>query len=107
MGPRLGLQLVLGAFLAQGQTLPMEHRRAVRVQGGRDVGDGAELVLAVAVDALLDACGACRTVLEESGGQGAVEGDILAACTRPSSVGWRTFRNNEGSAVAPGTRRKA
>ncbi|MFD3809012.1 serine hydrolase [Streptomyces sp. NPDC058611] len=30
----------------------MEHRGAVRVQGGREVGDGSELVLAVAVDTL-------------------------------------------------------
>jgi hypothetical protein len=36
-----------------------------------------------------------------------VEGDILTAATRPSSVGWTTFTNNEGSVVAPGTRRKA
>jgi len=73
VGPRLGLQLVLGACLGEGQTLPMEHRRAVRVQGGSEVGDGAELVLAVAVGALFGACGTCRAVLEESGGQGAGE----------------------------------
>lgn len=63
--------------------LPMEHRRAVRVQGGREVGDGAELVLAVAVGALLGACGACRAVLEESGGQGAGEGTEYGNDRRP------------------------
>ncbi|SED74353.1 hypothetical protein SAMN05428945_5365 [Streptomyces sp. 2224.1] len=60
VGPRPGLQLVLGACLGQGQTLPMEHRRVVRVQGGREVGDDAESVLAaglapVAVDEFLGA----------------------------------------------------
>ncbi|MBT2452587.1 hypothetical protein J7F03_37190 [Streptomyces sp. ISL-43] len=86
VGPRLGLQLVLGARLCQGQTLAMEHRRAMRVQSGREVGDGTELVLAVAVGALLGACGACgacRTVLEESGGQGAGEGAEYGNDRRP------------------------
>ncbi|MFI5808482.1 hypothetical protein [Streptomyces sp. NPDC051561] len=74
VGSRLGLQVVLGVCLGQGQTPPVEHCRAVRVQGGGEFGDGAELVLAVAFGALLGACCACQTVLEESGGQGTGKG---------------------------------
>ncbi|MFE4638167.1 hypothetical protein ACFRJ1_33020 [Streptomyces sp. NPDC056773] len=63
----------------------MEHRRPVRVQGGGEGGDGAELVLAVTFDALLGTCGACRTVLEDSGGQGPGEGAEYASATRSRS----------------------
>ncbi|WP_435260597.1 hypothetical protein [Streptomyces sp. 1222.5] len=48
MGLRLSLQLVDSACFGQGQTFPMEHRRAVGIQGGHEIGEGAELVLAVA-----------------------------------------------------------
>jgi hypothetical protein len=38
----------------------------------------------------------------------AVDADILAAITRPSSLGWTTLTNNDGSQlVLPGTRRRA
>ncbi|GAA2690513.1 hypothetical protein GCM10009864_75810 [Streptomyces lunalinharesii] len=86
----------------------------MRVQGGREVGDGAELVLAVAVGALLDACSACRTVLEESGGQGAGEGTEYGNDRRPYGhqvwgprgwrVGWRgrrTVRYTAADSVKP------
>ncbi|MFI1647563.1 hypothetical protein ACH4XT_11575 [Streptomyces avidinii] len=53
------------------------------LRGGREVGDGAELVLAVAVGALLGECGACRTVLEEPGGQGTGEGADYGNDRRP------------------------
>lgn len=67
-GTGMALQLVLGACFGEGQALP---------------GDGAELVLAVVVSAFLGACGACRTVLEESGGQGPGEGTEYGNDRRP------------------------